>query len=1357
MANLNADLGAALPTADSLAGAGLQPVTAPVLPAGTQVIEVGAGRAHTTIASALAASRDGDVLLVDAGTYVNDFAYVSTKVSIIGVGGMVNLVATVAPPNGKAILCVDADCTMQNLTFSGCRVPDLNGAGIRYEAGNLTLRNCAFHDNENGLMSAPVADGTLLVQHCDFGHNGNGNGLTHNLYAGGIKRLVVEDSRFHDVVVGHEIKSRAVTSVITGNVIADGPDSTASYSIDLPNGGTATVSGNLIEKGPYAENQSVIHFGGEGLPYAGSSLLVSGNSIVNDRGPGTTGVLNHTAIPAVITGNGFTRFDVGQVAAGPAREAANTDEAGALLPDTTLTGVLPGRTQVFTDDADHSVTFLGSDQAVQGGAGHLQVLAVAGHVIALGGPGGMDFTEGQDSGGNQVGTAAGSSNTITIGGQDSIDSEGTDSITTGGGNVTAQVGGTAVISEGSGNNGWSILGTATLTGHGGAPHINLGAGASVAVDGALAFMALSSNGGNARYDIAIGGTQAQADLLGGAYSMYVGGDGRASITTAGGGPGVEMRMAAGDALIVSHGHDVIRAGQGATVVQAWNGAEVYAGTGALSLYSRGLSGASLYGNGGTYLISGDSGGITYHGGDRDSTVQADLSNITLLGGAGRMTVHAGARQTITGGTGGLTVTESADSGANHITTLAGTTNQVAANNDTVESWGEDTITVGAANTTLAVHGTAVVQGGAGNSTLLVTGRATLAGVGGDWVTLTQGAEATIQAGAYLSVQETAAALRLAVPDTTGTALVQGGTASVLVDSSRVMRVTTGPAPDAQVSVDGGDAVIDTYGANQVHTGAGTATVSLHAADAEVWAGAGHTEVDYWVGDGRQTIHGGAGTVHVANNGGVITYAGGDGDAVFEGAGTHLTLHGGAGAITLNRAYGGPTTFIGGTGAATLNLGNGGGDITFGQGHAEVNELDWGSPVIYTVSAATRGTQVISGFRLGTDVLQLQGTRVAAQAIADGVTTITTTDGARIVLNGLAHGIELPQAGDPGGGPGGGLVLGISEDAWQGHAQYVVSIDGQQAGGVRIASASHAQGHSEAVVLATVLQPGAHRIGVTLLNDAWGGSADSDRNLYLDSAALNGTTVQSAVLPLYRNETAYFDLVAPAPARRPAAQGPVSSRAMAAAQQAPVQQAPVQQAPVQQAPAIPSFAVIDAATGQVQHSEGDAYAGPVAQLQRQFIWGGTGGVVVAASTPDVFLHGGAGDDALSATAGVNVLDGGAGSNFLVGAAGADGGADTFFIDGRGGGVTWSTVVNFHHGDAVTVWGFQAGTSTVAWAADEGAAGYQGATLHSELAGAGTGITGSATFAGLSLADVQAKLTTTNGTVGGTPYLNIAFTG
>ena len=195
------------------------------------------------------------------------------------------------------------------------------------------------------------------------------------------------------------------------------------------------------------------------------------------------------------------------------------------------------------------------------------------------------------------------------------------------------------------------------------------------------------------------------------------------------------------------------------------------------------------------------------------------------------------------------------------------------------------------------------------------------------------------------------------------------------------------------------------------------------------------------------------------------------------------------------------------------------------------------------------------------------------------------------------------------------------------------------------------------------------------------------------------------------------------------------------------------------PAAPAnaFLFTDVAAGTSGQARGDAYTGPVAGLQRQYIWPGTDGVAIAATTANVFLHGGGGDDALSVSNGTNVLDGGTGSNFLSGGTGADGGTDTFFVDGRGGGVTWSTVVNFHHGDAVTVFGFRDGTSTQPWTASDGVQGYQGATIHSELGGAGTGVDASVTFAGITQAEADARFTVLTGQVGDAPYLYIAYTG
>ena len=63
-----------------------------------------------------------------AGTYTNDFAEITHKITIQGVGGMVKLVAGGQIPNGRAILITDTDVTLDHIEFSGATVRDANGA-----------------------------------------------------------------------------------------------------------------------------------------------------------------------------------------------------------------------------------------------------------------------------------------------------------------------------------------------------------------------------------------------------------------------------------------------------------------------------------------------------------------------------------------------------------------------------------------------------------------------------------------------------------------------------------------------------------------------------------------------------------------------------------------------------------------------------------------------------------------------------------------------------------------------------------------------------------------------------------------------------------------------------------------------------------------------------------------------------------------------------------------------------------------------------------------------------------------------------------------------------------------------------
>ena len=111
--------------------------------------------------------------------------------------------------------------------------------------------------------------------------------------------------------------------------------------------------------------------------------------------------------------------------------------------------------------------------------------------------------------------------------------------------------------------------------------------------------------------------------------------------------------------------------------------------------------------------------------------------------------------------------------------------------------------------------------------------------------------------------------------------------------------------------------------------------------------------------------------------------------------------------------------------------------------------------------------------------------------------------------------------------------------------------------------------------------------------------------------------------------------------------------------------------------------------------GSDYSGHVSYLQAQYGYSGADNVVLGAKVANVFLYGGSGEDALAAKAGSNVLDGGSGSNWLVGASGADGGKDTFFVDGGNGQSTWDTLLNFHAGDMLTLWGYNGASGSLSW--------------------------------------------------------------
>ncbi|MBV1798787.1 carbohydrate-binding domain-containing protein [Siccirubricoccus sp. G192] len=117
-----------------------------------------------------------------------------------------------------------------------------------------------------------------------------------------------------------------------------------------------------------------------------------------------------------------------------------------------------------------------------------------------------------------------------------------------------------------------------------------------------------------------------------------------------------------------------------------------------------------------------------------------------------------------------------------------------------------------------------------------------------------------------------------------------------------------------------------------------------------------------------------------------------------------------------------------------------------------------------------------------------------------------------------------------------LVLKISQDAYQGSAQYTVTVDGKQVGGTFTASALHGSGQSDTLTLKGDWAAGAHKVAVQFLNDAWGGSAATDRNLHVDSASYNGAAVSGAAQAIETDTKAgsfsFTEAAAPAPTPAP---------------------------------------------------------------------------------------------------------------------------------------------------------------------------------------------------------------------------------
>jgi len=254
----------------------------------TLLVGPGAGIEH--VADAARVAQDGDIVEILPGDYRGDVAVWTQKsLTIRGVGRMPRMIADGQNVEGKAIWVLrNGDFLIENIAFTGARVEDHTGAGIRFERGRLTVRNSLFTDNEIGLMTSNDAESALTIENSEFAQAPRDRGqLKHLLYVGAIRRLQVTGSRFHGGFEGHLIKSRARENQIRYNFIYDGPTGKAAYELEFPNGGIAFVIGNVVGQSRDTTNPVVIAYGAEGSRWTDNGLYLSHNTLISDRWSGT--------------------------------------------------------------------------------------------------------------------------------------------------------------------------------------------------------------------------------------------------------------------------------------------------------------------------------------------------------------------------------------------------------------------------------------------------------------------------------------------------------------------------------------------------------------------------------------------------------------------------------------------------------------------------------------------------------------------------------------------------------------------------------------------------------------------------------------------------------------------------------------------------------------------------------------------------------------------------------------------------------------------------------------------------------------------------------------------------------------
>jgi endoglucanase len=154
------------------------------------------------------------------------------------------------------------------------------------------------------------------------------------------------------------------------------------------------------------------------------------------------------------------------------------------------------------------------------------------------------------------------------------------------------------------------------------------------------------------------------------------------------------------------------------------------------------------------------------------------------------------------------------------------------------------------------------------------------------------------------------------------------------------------------------------------------------------------------------------------------------------------------------------------------------------------------------TAATDRNLYVGGIDFGgTHYAWTTASNDAANGASDANAAVMAVNGT-VAFGNVSGGSELstPPAPIPSGTDS--LVLHLAEDAWNGDAQFTLDVDGKQIAGPTAVTTPHGSGFEDFTFQGD-FGAGPHAVAIHFINDAWGGSASTDRNLYVGGIEFNG--------------------------------------------------------------------------------------------------------------------------------------------------------------------------------------------------------------------------------------------------------------